>query len=183
MCNWGNPFRISMTMSCSQVTLSHFPASWDLVGNREKPRDSVKMIHGSKKRDFVKSFYLAVENFPISTTPDFQAPETGGHLHKMNTFDTGEHSVICCVHTYRSQPDTHVSQPPGTYVRCDSPQKPFISGLATASIPIKPHTRRPAGLVTLLQCSRLYLLALATTASLKLRDFSGAKLFSSHHIL
>ena len=103
MCNWGNPFRISMMMSCSQVTLSHFPVSWDLAGNGEKSHNSVKMVHDSKKRDFMKSFYLAVEYFPISTTLDFQAPETGGHLHKMITFDTSEHSVICCVHTYRSQ--------------------------------------------------------------------------------
>ena len=47
---------------------------------------------------------------------------------------------------------------------------------------LRGKTLRPAGLVTLLQCSRLYLLALATTASLKLRPFRGSRPFSSHHI-
>ena len=69
-----------MMMSCSQLTLSHFPVSWDLAGNGEKSHNSVKMVHDSKKRDFVKSLYLAVENFPISTTLDFQTPETGSYL-------------------------------------------------------------------------------------------------------
>ena len=43
-----------------------------------------------------------------------------------------------------------------------------------ASTPMNPHTRRPAELVMLLQCSRLNFLALAIMASLKLRAFSGA---------
>ena len=77
----------------------------------------------------------------------------------------------------------YLSHSSGTYVRSELPQKLFISGLATASIPIKPQTLRPAGLVTLLQCSRLYLPAWATKASLKLRAFRGERPFSSHHIL
>ena len=76
----------------------------------------------------------------------------------------------------------YLSHSSGTYVRSESPQKLFISGLAIASIPIKPQTLRPAGLVTLLQCSRLYLPAWATKASLKLRAFRGERPFSSHHI-
>ena len=51
-----------------------------------------------------------------------------------------------------------------------------------ASTPMNPQTRRPAELVILLQCSRLNLPALAIMASLKLRAFSGAREFSSHHI-
>ena len=43
---------------------------------------------------------------------------------------------------------------------------------------MKPHTRRPAGFVTVLQCSRLYLPDAATSASLKLRGFSAVRLFS-----
>lgn len=43
-----------------------------------------------------------------------------------------------------------------------------------ASTPMNPHTRRPAELVMLLQCSRLNFLALAIMAPLKARSFSDA---------
>lgn len=88
-----------------------------------------------------------------------------------------------CVHTYHNQPSHPSGNLSCTYVRFEIPQTPFIWGLATASIPKDPHTRRPAELVTLLQYSRLYLLWLAMTASLKLRRFKAVRLFSSHHIL
>ena len=87
--------------------------------------------------------------FPL---PLIFKPQKQGDICGLHNSAVGEHRVKCCVHTYRSQLDTHVSQPSGTYVRCDSPQKPFISGFAIASIPMKPQTLRPAGLVTLLQC-------------------------------
>ena len=58
-------------------------------------------------------------------------------------------------------------QSSGKYVHCEASVNSFICGLATAAIPIKPHTRRPAELVIVLQCSRLYLPQAATSASLK----------------
>ena len=76
----------------------------------------------------------------------------------------------------------NLRQSSGTYVHCEASVNSFICGLATASMPIKPHTRRPAELVIVLQCSRLYLPQAATSASLKLRRLSAVRLFSSHHI-
>ena len=83
------------------------------------------------------------------------------------------------VHTYTAQSQKNHRQSSGTYVYSETSENPFILGLAIASIPKKPHTRRPAALVILLQYSRLYLLWFAITLSLKLRRFNGVRLFSS----
>ena len=65
-------------MSCSQVPLSYFTVSWDLVGNRERLHDSMEPIRCPHKHDSVKWFRFAVEIFPVSTAFDFQSPKTGG---------------------------------------------------------------------------------------------------------
>ena len=49
--------------------------------------------------------------------------------------------VICCL----------------LYTSCEASVNSFICGLATASIPIKPHTRRPAELVIVLQLSLIHI--------------------------
>ena len=58
---------------------------------------------------------------------------------------------------------------------------PVILGLARISIPMNPHTRRPAELEIVLVCSRLYVFSLDTRKSLTDRGLSGVKAFSSHH--
>ena len=73
-------------MSCSQVPLSHFTVSWDLVGNREKSHDSMEPIHCSHKLDSVKWFRFAVEIFPVSTAFDFEFLKTGEGIYALDTY-------------------------------------------------------------------------------------------------
>ena len=140
----------------------------------------VMPVRSSEQRGFVKPFLSTVKFFADFTCLDSRPPNIGS---------AGQHSSYIasfgakrCVHTYTAQSQKNHHQSSGTYVRSETSENPLILGLATASIPKKPHTRRPAALVILLQYSRLYLFWFAITLSLKLRRFSGVRLFSSHHI-
>ena len=175
-----NPFRIAGVMSCSQVTPTDFSVPCDLVSNRVIPHVSAHSLSCFEKHDSVKPFLPSVKNFADFTCLDFMPENIGS---------AGQHSshiaafgVKRCVHTYTARRQNQSCHPSGTYVRSETSENPFILGLAIASIPKKPQTRRPAAFVILLQYSRLYLFWLAITLSLKLRRFNGVRLFSSHHI-
>ena len=48
------PLRISNMMSCSQDTLSDFPISCNLAGNRVLAHDTMHLVHCFKKHDSIK---------------------------------------------------------------------------------------------------------------------------------
>lgn len=146
----------------------------------------VKMTTPTSQHKSAKNFtVLVVDKISITTFTHQNRCTQNGHDHFIpmkrlyNIEVTG--SIAAYIRT-GDQIGNQSRQSSGTYVHCEASVNSFICGLATASIPIKPHTRRPAELVIVLQCSRLYLPQAATSASLKLRRLSAVRLFSSHHI-
>ena len=106
-------------------------------------------VRSSEQRGFVKPFLSTVKFFADFTCLDSRPPNIGS---------AGQHSSYIasfgakrCVHTYTAQSQKNHHQSSGTYVRSETSENPLILGLATASIPKKPQTRRPAAFVILLQ--------------------------------
>ena len=64
-------------MSCPHLTISHFTVPCDLGWNSENTHHSINTVHGSEKRDSVKSFHPAVKNLPVSTTIEKPCLKTG----------------------------------------------------------------------------------------------------------
>ena len=166
-------------MSCSQMTPIGFSPPCEFAPNRVISHVSAHPLCCSEKRDSVKRFLPSGKYFADFTWLDF-SPQNAA----MNSavFHIAAFGGKQSVYTYTAQQQKNHRHSSGTYVRSETSEKPFILGFAIASIPKKPHTRRPAALVILLQYSRLCLLWFAITLSLKLWRFNGVRLFSSHHI-
>ena len=146
-------------MSCPHCGIFGLPKPFVFARNSESHSDSVKKVPVPVKRGSVNLVHSGRNLFADSISDRILLQETG-----RSCTPAGEVSPYTecfranrCVHTYRDGTIRQSLHSSGTYVHCEASENSLIWGLATASIPVKPHTRRPAGFVTVLQCSRLYL--------------------------